>query len=89
MVIVRAEPFRLGQLVPHDLARQIRIEWFAPTLATRVGCNRCAGHVLARGRIGSRRQCLCFVKQTKLIGMARLARCAEQFVLVGPQFLLS
>ncbi|EDT37363.1 hypothetical protein BamMEX5DRAFT_6862 [Burkholderia ambifaria MEX-5] len=84
---MRAEPFGLGQFVPHDLAWQVRIEWFAPALASRVGGDRRAGHILARGRVGRRCKCLCFVEQAELVGMARLARCTEQFVLVGPQLL--
>ncbi|KWZ50450.1 hypothetical protein WS92_23890 [Burkholderia sp. MSMB1588] len=37
MAVVRAESFRLRQFVPHDLARQVRIEWFAPAFSSRVG----------------------------------------------------
>ncbi|AJY27230.1 transposase, IS6 family domain protein (plasmid) [Burkholderia thailandensis 34] len=50
MAVVSAEALRLGQFVPHDLARQIRIQRFASALAARVAGNLRGGFVLTRGR---------------------------------------
>ncbi len=49
MAVVRAEALRLGQFVPHDLARQVRIERFASALAARVPGNLRGGFVLTCG----------------------------------------
>ena len=82
MAVVRAETVRLGQFVPHDLARQIRIQRFASAPATCVPGNLRGGFVLRRGRDVST-ECFGLVKQAELVSRTRLARRAEQLVFIG------
>jgi hypothetical protein len=70
--------------MPHDLARQIRIQRFATTLATRVTRNLCGWFVLTRRR-GVSTERFSFVKQAELVSRTSFARCAEQLVPVGTQ----
>ncbi|KAF1072449.1 MAG: hypothetical protein GAK39_00607 [Variovorax sp.] len=67
MAVVRAEALGFGQLVPHELARQIGIERFAVTalLARMFGDGRARGIFLCGCRVRAER--FGFIEQTELL----------------------
>lgn len=88
VTVVRAKAFSLGEIMSHNLARQIRIERFAMTTPLALMRTDCRLRSLFQGGRAVRTERFGFVEQPQLIGTPRFALRAKQFTTVSTKPLL-